>query len=176
MQERKKTPSPVLIILLVLTILLGSFIIYNVFYKNRVINESDDYSYLPEWVAYVLEKDLSSITYEYVSNNECVTKEMTKEELVKIIEKMTENSLRKFDMENISFDCNTGITIKYQNKELHLWQGKYIVLDKKNDSIVLSLLEKDITVKEETLNNNPNWVFEYEWDNSYIDTLLKING
>ena len=186
-QSNNKTITTLLIVFIVLTLLLGGYIIYDKVLKKDVpVSETEkekekvqETSTLPEWANYILKQDITEIYYGYPKivgeTFECTTKTITKEQLKDILEKMTANKLRKYDMGGGGSDCNDeGITIKYGDKKFVIWKGRWIFLDTGNDPEVISLLEKANYVKEEPTNPEPAIVFEYIWDENYINTLLGI--
>ncbi len=129
---------------------------------------------LPEWAEYLLSQNLTEITYETgaLVNDECAaSKTMTKEQLTDILTKMTASELKKFDAGGFGGPCWSGIVVKYDDKKFEIFMGKYIIADG-NDNNILSLLEKENFKVEEAINPEPLWTYEYNWDTSYIDTLL----
>ena len=138
---------------------------------------------LPEWANYLLNQSISEITYGYEKNDEngvlqCLTKSMTKDQLKMILVEMTKSNLKKFDMGGLGKACAVdGIQIKYGNKVINMLAGEYFYAtaeDDDDDAQLVSLLEKAVNTNESAQNEIPLWMFKYEWDNSYINTVLGI--
>ena len=139
-------------------------------------------STLPEWATYILNQNITSIKYGYAdyydsvnADFKCVEKDVTKEQLKLIFEKMTASKLKKYDAGGAGSDCNNeGLTIEYgNNKKLHIFQNKSITIDSNLDSELMNLVEKDVDIREEVTSSDPWLVFEYDWDASYVISLLK---
>lgn len=139
-------------------------------------------STLPEWATYILNQKVTSIKYGYAdyydsvsADFKCAEKDVTKEQLKLIFEKMTESKLKKHDAGGAGSDCNNeGLTIEYgNNKKLHIFQNRWITIDSNLDSELMNLIEKDVDIREEVISSDPWLVYEYEWDASYVVSLLK---
>lgn len=184
-QSNNKTLTILLIVFIIMTLLLGGYIVYDkVLKKDTPIKETEkekvqESSTLPAWANYILKQDITEINYIYPNtvgdSFECATKTMTKDQLKNILEKMTSNKLRKYDMGGAGSSCNDeGINIKYGDKKFSIWQGRWVLFNSDNDPEVISLLEQaDYLVENET-NPEPEIVFEYIWDEAYINTVLGI--
>ena len=193
-EKNNTTLKLLLTIFLIVSLALGGFILYDKVLKKEesipskpvetnsgTSTKNNDENTLPEWANYVLSQDITEITYGYAiypnndSNFECKKKNMTKEQLKRVLEKMTTSKLKKYNMGGAGSDCNDeGILVKYGNKSIEIWRGTLISVDSTNDSEVLSLLEKDVDIREEIVGSDPWIVFQYEWDSTYIDNLLGI--
>lgn len=141
--------------------------------ENNKRNESTN---LPEWANYLLKQNIISITYEtgiVDANEKCApAKTLTKEQLKDVLVKMTEAKLKKYDAGGFGGPCYAGITVKYDNKQFSIYMSKYIVADD-NDSNIIALLEKEsYTLDNKIITEEPMWTYEYDWDTSYIDTLV----
>ena len=185
--EKKDFNKIIIAILSVLVVVLVLVVIYLLFIKKpddtRNINTENNnqtvQETLPEWATYILNQNITSITYEGYGNDtgeepECIKKDVTKEQLKDILTKMTKGNLKKFDLGGAGGPCNHGIAIKYNNKELYIAEGKWISISgNETDAEVLSLLEKEKYTYEAPTNDNPWMVFEYKWDATYIDNMFK---
>ena len=145
---------------------------------NNNINDNttqNENSELPEWADYLLSQNITEITYEdgKVDDDEiCTTpKTMTKEQLKSVLLKMTNSKLKKYDAGGFGGQCWNGITVRYDNQKFEIFMGNIIVIDK-NDSNVVSLLEKEQYTLENSTMPDPLWVYKYDWDTSYIDTIF----
>lgn len=151
---------------------------------NDNVDEKDDQnetSKLPEWANYLLEQNITEITYEtgineyneITNTEECApAKTLTKEQLKDILLKMTESKLKKYDAGGFGGPCWGGIVVKYNNQEFKIYMSKHIVTDG-NDSKIIALLEKENYILDnQIITEEPMWIYEYDWDTSYIDTLL----
>lgn len=137
-------------------------------YSNTKIIEK-----LPEWAKYLLNLNISSITYESVKEDDiCDTRNISIDQLTRVLSIMTESRLMKYNYGNPVAGCNHRIIIKYDDKEFTIDEG-FIISVQNNDSKIISLLDKeDFTyIKPET--SDPWMVFEYGWDTSYLDSLFK---
>lgn len=140
--------------------------------SNNIKNEN---SVLPEWADYLLSQNITEITYEtgILDENEICApaKTMTREQLKSILLKMTESKLKKYDLGGAGGPCWNGIIVKYDNERFELFMGNIISVNN-NDKNIISLLEKEDFRLENTTMSDPWWVYEYDWDTSYIDTLF----
>ncbi len=171
-------------ILAVLVLALGGFIIYDKVIDKKDVKEPETTNTeveekLPEWVEYLLKQDITEITYESgiaLDGNGPLTceaaKTMTKEQLKDVLVKMSEAPITKFDLEGIGGPCWGGIKVKYGNKVFNIYMGK-LVITANNDTAVIAMLDKEDYVLNTTTNDAPNWSYEFGWDPTYIDTLLK---
>ena len=188
-KEKKKSKCLIFLIVILSLLVLGlsGYILYDKVLSNKeiptneVINNvpSDNNvieEKLPEWVEYLLKQDIKSISYQSGRTNdnfECESpKSMTKEQLKKVLEKMTAAKLKKYDMGGAGGQCWQGITVKYGSNSLNIFMGKYLSVDEL-DSNILELLEKEDYINEKSTMPTPWWVFEYNWDTSYIDSLFE---
>ena len=148
------------------------------------LNEDDK---LPEWVEYLLAQDLTSIVYkkgvleynEKAYGYDCTPdKNLSKEQLKEILKKMTSSTLVKDDVRGFGGPCDIGIYIKYVDKndntekEFKIYTSNIIVV-KGNDEKTISLIEKEKYIEKEAIDENPNWVFMYDWDTTYVDEVIK---
>lgn len=149
-------------------------IIINTDKTNTNSGEVAEEDKLPEWAEYLLNQNISEITYETGAfvNDECAApKVMTKEQLKEVLIKMTSSKLRKFNLGGAGGQCWKGITVKYDDKKITIFMSKWIDANN-NDSKVVSLIEKENYTFDESTESDPQWTYEYDWDPSYIDTLL----
>ncbi len=184
MEEKNKSLFPILIVFICLTVLLGGYLIYDKLIKTEdkveektenPIQETVKEETLPEWVSYILKQDLTA-EYKYVSSlpnddYECSKKDMTKDELKTILEKMAQGTLKKIDLGGTGSPCDDGIFISYGDKTVDIYSNE-LIDDDVTDPEVIKLLEKENYTKEDPVNPESNWVFEFKWDSSYIDTVL----
>lgn len=144
--------------------------------EQEVVKEEEK---LPEWISYILKQDITEITYESgkpIDGSGVLTceeaKTMTKEQLKNVLLKMSESPITKFDLEDAGGPCWGGIKVKYGNKVFNIYLGN-VVITANNDTAVVALLDKENYTLDETTNSTPNWAYEFDWDESYIESLLK---
>ena len=140
--------------------------------------ENNEEKKLADCATYVLNQNITSITYEDGSvdeNEECTKpKTLTKYQLKSIFEKMTASNLKKYDLGGAGGPCNHELLIKYNNnKELHIFNGRWISITKENDNEVIRLLEKEQYNYIQPTSDDPWMVFEYDWDYEFINSLFK---
>ncbi len=173
-----------LIIFIVLTLILGGYIVYDKVLKKEKTDvpikeetKQEEKDTLPEWATYVLNQNITSITYKdgtLDENEECTKpKTLTKTQLKSIFEKMTKANLKKYDLGGAGGPCDHELIIKYGNKELSISSARWISISPSNDNEVIKLLEKEQYTYIQPTNDDVWMVFEYEWDTSYINTLVK---
>ena len=129
---------------------------------------------LPEWAEYLLNQNISEITYEtgaFVNDKCAAPKVITKDQLKDVLVKMTSSKLRKFNLGGAGGQCWKGITVKYDDQKFTIFMNKWIDATN-NDSNVVSLIEKENYNFEKSTEPDPLWTYEYDWDTSYVDTLL----
>lgn len=167
----------------VIVLLIGVVLIVlslGILFATGVINFKSNYiedDNLPKWANYLLSQNITEITYEngivFGDMEECsAAKEMTKEQLKDVLLRMTKSELKKYDAGGFGGPCWSGIIVKYNGKEFRLFMGKYILLSD-NDSKIISLLEREAYIFENSSMSDPLWVYEYNWDTSYIDALFQ---
>lgn len=182
------------IVLFLLVLGLGGYIVYDKVLSNNEtpVNETtnnvpsnDDIveEQLPEWVEYLLNQNITDITYqkgqleydETTGKNSCTPeKKMTKEQLKDILIKMTEADLKKYeDSGGRGGPCWIGIVVKYNNTKFEIYRNDAIFIED-NEEYIMSLFEKEkyTLVTSENKNNDTKGYYHYNWDYSYIDTLL----
>ena len=158
-----------------------------IFDNNNEVEETtlSEEESLPEWAEYLLSQNISSITVAkfpkdgFDPEEGCPEpQEITKEQLRKVLSEVTKAKLTKYeDIGGFGGACLTNIKVKYNNtKEFELFLYKYIDVSN-TDSEIIRLLEKENYTNVESRTNppvpeNPQSMFEYDWDDSYLDTLL----
>lgn len=184
MEEKNKSLLPILIVFICLTVLLGGYLIYDKLIKTEEkieektenpVQETVKEETLPEWVSYILKQDLTA-EYKYVSSlpnddYECLSKEITKDQLKTILLEMSKGTLNKIDLGGTGSPCGDGIFISYGDKTVDIYSNE-LIDDDVTDPEVIKLLEKENYTKEDPVNPESNWVFEFKWDSSFIDTVL----
>lgn len=146
-------------------------------------NENLENEKLPGWVSYLLKQNIKNITVHRTFKGEgfdpsvgCLeNKNITNENLTQILERMTKGELTKYlDAGGFGGPCLTNIVIEYnENEKLELFLYKYIIT---KDEKILSLLEKEEYIENNTYNSsidNPNTLFAYDWDDSFVESLFK---
>ena len=192
LKEKKSNGNIVIIsILLLLVFALFGYIVYDKVFSKESNNKSNgsatptltpEATRLPEWVTYLLSQNITSIKYGYAeydndANFVCKEKDVTKEDLERILDKMTAFDLKKHDAGGAGSDCNNeGFTIKYgNNKTLYIFRGRWITIDDRLDSELKALIEKDVDIDEPVTNSDPWLVYDYyQFDTSYINMILRI--
>ena len=200
MEEKKNNTWLIVLLILVILGLVG-YIVYDKVLSNESKtkctevdeekqndNNNDETpeqtTSLPEWANYLLEQNITKITVKRGVTEGgldpevgCLEdKQITNEELKQVLEKMTKGKLTKhLDAGGFGGPCLTDIIIEYNNdKELELFLNKYIVT---KDKKIKSLLELEDyvedNVRNSTIDGDPNTLFEYEWDDSFIETLFE---
>ena len=184
MKKENSIQTVLLIIFVVLTLVLGGFIIYDKFIAkkeeisnsvdNTKVNDSNKNNLnLPEWAEYLLNQNIDEIIYEgYGKNSECVKEQVTKDQFKEFLKKLTSGKLRKFDIGGAGGDCNQGVTVKYGEKEVSFYHGTIIDVEG-TDPVIISLLEKEKYDYEKPNNDYPSMVFEYTFDIRPTDKFFK---
>lgn len=173
----------IIVIVIIILISVGGYFGYEKFANKEkdkptpVDNGGKEEKYSSEWINHVLKQDIKIINIGYSIPSgetvECFEKELTKEQLKTILEKMTEAKPVKKDIGGENTECNyEGIRIEYQDYRVEIFKNKYVVVDSDMDPEVLELLEKEKNSEEATSKENPWWAFEYNWDSSYINSLI----
>ncbi len=149
--------------------------------ENETVKEEEKEN-LPEWVSYILKQDITEISYyEGVASTDASTgnnicspvKTMTKDQLKKVLLKMSKTSIKKHTIGGMGGPCYEGIKIVYGNKILRIYLGT-IVLNDENDKDVIDLLEKENYILDNTNTSETfNWAYTFEWNKEYIETVLK---
>lgn len=181
----------VLVIILALLVLgLGGYVFYDKVLGNKETpattnSDTTTEETLPEWAEYLLKQNISSIV---VNNRTCTldndgvmhesSEQLTVEQLRKVLGEVTKGKLTKYkDIGGFGGPCLTSIKINYNaTKKLDLFLYKYIDIDS-TDNEIITLLEKENYTNVESRTNTPipsepQSMFEYEWDTTYLDTLL----
>ena len=194
--QKNNTGLIVLVIVLFLLVLgLGGYIVYDKVLSNKEtpVNEPTNNvpsnndvveEQLPEWAEYLLKQNINSIV---VNNRTCTmdddgmhesSEQLTVDQLRKVLVEVTKSKLTKYkDIGGFGGPCIRNIKVKYNDtKEFELFLYKYIDIER-TDSEIISLLEKENYTNVESRTNtpvpeNPQSMFEYDWDGAYLDTLL----
>ena len=195
--ENQKSNSGLIALVIVLFLLvlgLGGYIVYDKVLSSRENSTNDttndvpsdntiEEKQLPEWAEYLLNQNITDIIYkkgkfeydEKTGKSFCTPeKEMTKEQLKNVLIKMTEADLKKYeDSSGRGGPCWIGIVVNYNNTKFEIYGNDAIFIED-NDEYIMSLFEKEeyTLVTAENKNNDTKGYYYYNWDYSYIDTLL----
>lgn len=175
----------IIIILSIIVLYLGGYITYDKMHNNNQVennnnseeidsNSNKDNENLPKWAKYLLEQNITEIE---VVNRTCTVENdkinessetITKEQLENILTKMTESKLIKHYYGGMGGPCLGDITIKYNNQEVSLFLFKYI---RTNDEKINTYLEEEnYEIKKDY---ESDYLFMYDWNPTYLDTILK---
>lgn len=195
-KEKKKNNLGIIILLALIILVLVGYITYDKVLSNKdeikcdnsiektqkEDNDTETNTNLPEWANYLLEQNITKITVkrgvpkDFGPGKSCLEdKQITNEELKKILEKMTKGKLTKYlDAGGFGGPCLTDIIIEYNgDNKIELFVNKYIVT---KDKKIKSLLELEDYVENNERNTAAeklNTLFEYEWDDSFVETLFE---
>lgn len=183
MEKKNKIIITILIIITIISLVLcilfaTKTISFNTNKTNNIEEEK-----LPKWATYLINQNIKNITVHRTYKGEsfdpsigCLeTKQIEVYDLKQILEKMTKGKLTKY-IENIGFGgpCLTDIIIEYnENNKLELVLYEYIIT---KDDKILSLLEKEEYTEKKSSNSSneePNTIFRYNWDTSFVETLFQ---
>ena len=197
MENEKVKNNSGLIILLVLIILgLAGFIVYDKVLSNKeekvknneqaenITDETktEEGTKLTKWANYLIEQNITKITVhrtfkDYLDPEVGCPEDkfITKDELKQILEKMTQGKLTKFlDAGGFGGPCLPSIVVEYNDdKKLELFLNKYIITEDKNIKSLLELEDYIENNKRNSAMEELNTLFEYEWDDSFIETLFE---
>lgn len=129
---------------------------------------------LPKWAEYLLDQNITKIE---VINRTCTVEDnkintssetITKEQLKNILTKMTASKLIKHYYGGMGGPCLGDIVVKYNNQEVSLFLFRYI---RTNDEKINTYLEEEkYEIKKDY---ESDYLFMYDWDPSYINTIIK---
>lgn len=148
--------------------------------ENKENNNSVETKKTPEWVDYLLSQNITEIVYKkgILEHNDTTGEDvctpdkiLTKEQLKEILVEMTSSNLVKEDLRGLGGACDTGIYVKYDDKEFKIYASKDILV-KNNDEKIISLIEKEKYTKKDAIDENTNWAYRYNWDTKKIETIL----
>ena len=193
-EQKNKALVAIIIVSCIIVLVLGGYIIYDKVLKNDkkkgelpIVSPTNTptNNQLPEWVSYLLNQDIISVSETHITdwadenNYTCVENDFTKAQLESILEKMTASQLKKYYTQEITdkisnLCSNHGIIVKYgNNNELYIFQYKKIIVNSKFDSELMNLIEKDVDIREEEKDSNLSVVYEYNWDDDFINTIIE---
>lgn len=153
----------------------GFYYDYDKTFIEKIVYQNTEKKGLDKWADYLLKQDIQEIKYNSgkMDNQTCQSPvTLTKDQLTKILSKMTASPLTKTNVVGLGGICMPSLYIKYNNKELRIYANQ--VIDAKNaDNEILSLLEKENYIPEIYDHIEKNWYYRYNWDSAYIDTIVK---
>ena len=181
-----------IIVLLVIIIILLLFLIGFLFIKNNkfddnqiddVVNnetsvsEKDNEVIYPDWMQYILDSDIQSITLTRTFNinsesSSSVNVDLTKEDLESIFVKLKECNLIKFNTTGIGVPENQlVISYNYDKKNYNLeFYDSWVRVDEE-DKQLMSLINK--TNHTDNTGSNPGGIM-FKFDNSYNGNIYNI--
>ena len=179
------------IVLFLLVLGLGGYIVYdkvlsnketpvneptnNVSSNNDVVEEQ-----LPEWAEYLLKQNITEIKVynrnmeSFEAGGNCPEPEtITKEQFTDILKVMVKSNLSNYkNASGFGGPCMKDLIVKYDdNKQFELLLYKFIIT---KDTEIKSLLEKEEYTENTIMQGDDKYedMYAYEWDTSYLDTLL----
>lgn len=186
--EKQKNNNGLIVLVIVLFLLvlgLGGYIVYDKALNNNETlkkdvsnNETVEEEKLPEWAEYLLNQNITEIkVFNRLQPSDgvnCLEPEnITKEQFTSIITEMVKSDLANYkNASGFGGPCMKDLIVKYNDdQEFKLLLFKYIVT---NDDNIVSSLTKEKYTENTSMQGDDQYedLYAYEWDTSYLDTLL----
>lgn len=192
--ENQKNNSGLIALVIVLFLLvlgLGGYIVYDKVLSNKETPTNDITNdvtsenttveeKLPEWAEYLLKQNITEIKVynrnleSFEAGKDCPEPEtITKEQFSSIIKVMVKSNLTNYkNASGFGGPCMKDLIVKYNDdQEFKLLLYKFIIT---KDNNITSSLAKEKYTENTIMQGDDKYedMYAYEWDTSYLDTLL----